>query len=797
MESKGNFKIDKLVDSNFHVWKQKVELVLGDREVTEHILDSAAPEDPSALAQWKKDDAKAKAVIGLTLSNDLLEHVRGIETAYEMWEAITNLFQRRTLLNSLSARRRFYSVKMNDGEKALAYISRVRQLAADLKAMDVKVEDGDIAMTVLCGLSSKYEHLIVAIDAAKEDSELTLDFVKSRLLQEEQRIGSRVKSEPKGDSALITDPKRPVGKKCDHCGKPNHTEDNCWQKYPEKRPKPKGLVSRAPDDDSSEGGHVCLMAKAKRPEASVKLASKAEWVIDSGASGHMSPDKSVFAELSILEPFDVTIGDSTTLKACGRGRVELNLRINGKLRTCTLSNVLYVPSLGYNLLSVGVMDKAGCIATFGNGSCHVERKGVRMAEGTLRDGLYYLDTHHDASRSSKVAAALTVSLDLWHQRLAHVHTDGIRDMVRNNVVKGINTNVSQKLPMCEGCVHGKSTRVSVPKQGGERATGLLHLVHTDVCSFPEESHGGSKYFVTFIDDHTRFSWVYSIASKSDVYPTFKRWKNMVENQFDVKLKVLQSDNGGEYISDEMGEYLASKGILARPTTPHNPHQNGVAERLNRTLTELIRSMLHEKGLDRSFWAEALAVAVHVRNRVTTHALKRSTTPYEMLYHRKPDMSYLRVFGCRCWYTLPRNQIDKLDPRAQEAIMIGYARGRRGYKLWDVSAGKVVVSRDVRFDELSKPDQPPADSDSDDSEPPPLPIDDDADDATEALQTMPGRKVRLQMTPMKPGRTLPIPRILMKAALVGLNHLTTIPQPSLRHVARLARGSLQETGGRLR
>ena len=147
--------------------------------------------------------------------------------------------------------------------------------------------------------------------------------------------------------------------------------------------------------------------------------------------------------------------------------------------------------------------------------------------------------------------------------------------------------------------------------------------------------------------------MYSIASKADVFATFERWNNMIENQFYVKLKVLQSDNGGEYISDEMNRYLQEKGILARPTTPRDPHQNGVAERLNRTLTELIRSMLHQKGLEKSFWAEALAVAVNVRNRVTTQALNRSITPYEMLYKRKPDLTYLRVFGCRCWYTVPR------------------------------------------------------------------------------------------------------------------------------------------------
>jgi len=137
------------------------------------------------------------------------------------------------------------------------------------------------------------------------------------------------------------------------------------------------------------------------------------------------------------------------------------------------------------------------------------------------------------------------------------------------------------------------------------------------------------------------------------------------------LKMLQSDNGGEYLSNAMKQFFEDRGILHRLTAPGNPFQNGVAERMNRTLLELVRSMLHDKNVPKEFWAEALQVACHVRNRVTTRGLSSSTTPFEVMFGSKPNLSYLRVFGSRCWYTLQGEKTNKLDARANEAMLIGY------------------------------------------------------------------------------------------------------------------------------
>jgi len=710
MEQKGeggNFRIDKLTDSNYHIWKRKIKRVLGYRDLEDHIdADEKPPTDPTALKQWKKEDKKTQAIIELTISDDHFKQIGDLSSALETWNALRDLFQRKTLLNKLSARRRFYTAKMGDGETAMSFMSRVYQLADDCQAMDVSIDDKETAMTVLCGLHAKYEHLIVAIDAAADDTKLSMDFVKSRLLQEEQRMSDREDVKPSLDAALVNNGNS-VGSSdvvCGYCKKKYHTESTCWKKHPHLRPKrgkqnQTGMVANAPDNSEAhdEESYVCLMAGKMNPTAS--RASAAEWIIDSGATAHICHDRSMFCTIEDIEPFDISIGDKSGIRAEGRGKVELTLSVCGKSRRCMLNEVLFAPTMGYNMLSVSAMRKLGVQTTFGE-DCRMSKGEILLAEGALRGNLYYLSTS-TTEEATGDSVALVADLNLWHQRLAHVHVDGIRDMVRNGVVEGVKVDLKKNIDRCKGCVYGKITRAPIPRSRGARATRVLELVHTDVCvKFPVPSLGGSLSFVSFIDDCSRYSWVYPILHKNDVFGVFKKWLAMVEKSHDKDLKVLQSDNGGEYISKEMLGYLENRGIRHKPTTPRNPYQNGVAERLNRTLKELIRSMLHHRSLPKKFWAEALNVAVHVRNRVTTRGLGPKTTPFEVLFGRKPNLSYLRVFGSRCWYRVGHQQVDKLDRRAREAVMIGYARGIRGYKLWDIAEEKVVVSRDVVFDEFN-------------------------------------------------------------------------------------------------
>ena len=237
----GWFKVVKLSDDNFHTWKQRIELVLAYRQLDEHIANDPLDESAENFSSWKRADARAKAIIGLSLSEEHLEHVREVRTAREMWNFILNVFQRHTLLNKLAARRNFYTVVIKHGEKMLHYNNRVRQLAGTLKSMETIAEDAEIAMTILNGLPEQYSGLLVALDALGSNQTFTVDFVKSRLLQEEQRIRDRhrsssstVKSEGsalfnsgrfKNNTKGLHSTKKVF--KCDHCGKPGHIASKC------------------------------------------------------------------------------------------------------------------------------------------------------------------------------------------------------------------------------------------------------------------------------------------------------------------------------------------------------------------------------------------------------------------------------------------------------------------------------------------------------------------------------------------------------------------------------------------
>ena len=188
----GSIKIDQLNDSNCHAWKQKIVLLLSLKDLDD-LIEENPPTDTAELAKWEKKDRNARAVIGLSLSDEHVEHVRDVETAKETWTAILNVLDRHTLLKQLSARRKFYTVTMESGEKMLTYLNRVKQLAATLKSMSVEIDDKEMAMAALNGLPASYESPTVALDAFGDDEKcFTVELVKTRRLQEEQRSLNRV-----------------------------------------------------------------------------------------------------------------------------------------------------------------------------------------------------------------------------------------------------------------------------------------------------------------------------------------------------------------------------------------------------------------------------------------------------------------------------------------------------------------------------------------------------------------------------------------------------------------------------
>ena len=297
------------------------------------------------------------------------------------------------------------------------------------------------------------------------------------------------------------------------------------------------------------------------------------------------------------------------------------------------------------------------------------------------------------------------SLALWHQRLGHLNQNDVSKLSKSeHVVTGLKPILGNDQHMdCESCALGKMHRLPFPKQSNSRAEIAHATIHTDLCGpMHVESAGGSRYVLTFTDDYSRYSFVYFLKQKSQVLSKFKEFVQYIENsKHSVKvlnvINNVRSDNGGEYVSKEFKSYCEGKGISRQFSAPYSPEQNGVSERLNRTLIEGARSILLHAGLPLKFWAEAVSTVVYLRNRSPSSSLG-GKTPHELYFEKIPDVSHLRVFGCICFVHIPNNQRQKLDPKSYRAIFLGYPSDSKGYKVFNVENGKFARSRNVIFHE---------------------------------------------------------------------------------------------------
>ena len=253
--------------------------------------------------------------------------------------------------------------------------------------------------------------------------------------------------------------------------------------------------------------------------------------------------------------------------------------------------------------------------------------------------------------------------------------------------------------VCAGCQYGKAHQLPY-EESSFRAKQPLELIHSDVFGKVKQSSvNGMHYMVMFIDDYSRSVWVYFMKEKSETLAKFKEFKLMVESEVGNKIQCLRTDNGGEYISDEFSSYLIQCKIRRQLTCPNTPQQNGVAERKNKHLAEICRSMLHAKNVPGRFWAECMRTAAHIINRLPQPKME-FMSPFEKLWTMKPTVSHFKVFGCVCYVFVPGHLRSKFDKKAIRCIFVGYDEHRKGWRCCDPTTGKCYVSQSIVFDETS-------------------------------------------------------------------------------------------------
>ena len=481
------------------------------------------------------------------------------------------------------------------------------------------------------------------------------------------------------------------------------------------------LSTTSPDVSASDSGmdELCSLSSCFGGGAPARAAKQnSRWLLDSGASSHMCWDRRRFVSLQrVSDDLVITLADDRKVKPLGIGTVRLSV-LHPTTRQpfdIFLRDTFCIEELAVNLVSVSAITARGKVVEFDGAVCNIKQRstGDLVLQARRFGKLYVLDTADDKEQYEfsslcveEVAAIASASVDnmmLWHERFGHLGSAGIRQLVSDGLVDGIShTSLNGKLGFCAACQKGKSSRLKFPTRTMSRGAHVLDLVHTDVMGpFEVPTARGARYVVTFTDDMSRYRTVYLMKEKSETLDCFVKFHKLATNLLGRGLKVLRSDNGGEFTSDEFNKYCSDHGITRQFSTPRTPEQNGVAERTNRSIMERARAMLHESGLPKSFWGEAVLTAVYLLNRCPSKAVV-GMTPYEAWYRIKPNVSHLRAFGCEVFVNVPSEQRRKLDPKAMRCVMLGYDSERKCYRLYDPEGHKLVLSRDVRFNERCKP-----------------------------------------------------------------------------------------------
>jgi hypothetical protein len=366
---------------------------------------------------------------------------------------------------------------------------------------------------------------------------------------------------------------------CYVCGTAGHTARRCRDrkgKGPAPKQRKEAHVVLGP---SSSEGYV--------PQAFMASPSN-DWWIDSGATIHICADRSAFSSFQGAASGPVLMGNGVPAAIRGIGQVCLKMT-SGK--TIILKDVLFVPTINRNLISVSQLLRQGLKLVFESNKVILTKFGNFIGKAYESDGLFHMSVMNNYSFSA-IHQSCNKNNDMWHSRLCHINSRAIKHLSNMNLIPEYKLDTSR----CEICVQAKQPRLPF-KTVEEKGNSPLDLVHSDVCEMNGIiSKGGKRYFLTLIDDATRYCYIFLMRTKDEALEHFKIYKAEVENQLDRKIKRLRSDRGGEYLSNLFSKYCAESGIIHETTAPYSPQSNGVAERKNRTVCDLVNSLLQSSGM---------------------------------------------------------------------------------------------------------------------------------------------------------------------------------------------------------
>jgi transposase InsO family protein len=671
-------KVQKLTrNGNFRAWLMHLRAWLTTDEGHDVFLDRAPRGDDE-----KQLDRQARARMILCLSPEMLPIVEDTATAKQAVDALRKdhlgqaVSMRSELMTQVTGMRQGHKQSVKE------YVAVGRNYLVRLREVGVDKPSTLLIPCFKAGIDSRMKQTVLPL---LNQEKFETDF--EALAQEFQRItvgmmgasGAGTSGAEGHGQAHTTQgesnkrkKQRNETRKCFVCGKVGHIARFCKERQGQQEP---------------QRGPVVLLSEGNAHSSDTPPSM----LFDSGATHHIVSNQEYLRKVRPPSVSVITLGGGERHDVLAEGDLMLRSPVTGLdvLLTC----VLWVPGISYNLCSGAqlttkdaVCEQRGDTLTITSGTKRTLLTGVR------KNNLYYISAHMVMPTEGQAH----VSLATWHARLGHPSVEMVRRMSRHQAVKGLSDAHKEKAFTCDVCIAAKQQRAA-HSPSTTRAKQACELLHTDLmCPADEGLMAESSYVLTVLDDYSRYSEVKILSSKSQAAEAFIALATRMERQTGKKVKQIRFDRGKEFY--RLSDWMMEQGIIAQPVPAYTPEANGRAERLNKTLIERVRALLHQFELPINLWQYAMEVSSYTRNLVPS--IESDVTPHELLFNIKPDVTHLRVFGCVARVLIPKTQRSKFAAVVEEGILVGYAQYSKAWRvLVDTDSGLTIrETQNVTFDE---------------------------------------------------------------------------------------------------
>ncbi|UYV78888.1 hypothetical protein LAZ67_17000134 [Cordylochernes scorpioides] len=573
-------QVPKFDGKNFASWKFRIVSILEGKELDD-LLECDPPEDEVKFKEWKKKDAQAKGIITCAMTDSLVALILNCKTSKNIWIALHERYEGDKKKRIIEARNDVSRLTMKKEENWEEYLYRSEKLLEQARNLGAEIEDQEFTTSVIRGLPQKYNLVALQLNCQMKvsisDLKNCLKLYHERFTHEEKEGNSKafntIHKESFSNNKHFHKNRNSNKPICFICAKPGHKAIECWHNPKNNRASENKQTSKNKPEHQNKAKFVNLQPEehVSNIKENETTQQPEEWVIDSGASCHMTSNRDLLKEEREVHK-TIKLADDSEIISNAEGAIE----IEGQNKLIRLNDVLYVEKLSGNLMSVNKLVDDNKKVLFDKDGGHImEEDGEEILMAQRINDFYIIKTSAPEEIPSQALKATLHTWNDWHKRLGHLNEEYMKQMLKNNSAHNFNTQ-SQNMDTCQVCIQAKHPRTPFKPVLYPQSTRPLDLIHIDLIGpIQEELIGGAKYVLTLVDDFSRKIFVEFLSSKLETFDIIRSFIEEIEKEKEIKVKQLRSDNGKEFTNNQMTQYLKEETIpeTSEEVENHDDHSH--------------------------------------------------------------------------------------------------------------------------------------------------------------------------------------------------------------------------------